>query len=236
MHLSPLPAQAPSLTEQVYLAISRMLLDSTLKPDSRTSIRELAEELGVSTMPIREAVGRLVAQGALAIRKNRAVEVPRMTAGEFRDLTRTRLLLECDAARLAVDRITDAQVEEIQRLHAAFRTEMTTGDRMAALMLNRQLHFALYDAARAPTLRQMIGMAWLRAGPLISLDIAPRDGGGDRVAHSITAHGQLVDALMLRNREAAAQAIQSDIAIAARTILEHRDYFRTEEDTDGTGA
>ncbi|NPD16814.1 GntR family transcriptional regulator [Xinfangfangia sp. D13-10-4-6] len=225
LHLQPLPGQGPSLTEQVYSAVARMLLDSTLKPDSRTSIRELAEELGVSTMPVREAVGRLVAQGALAIRKNRAVEVPRMTPEDFRELTRTRLLLECEAARLAVARITDQEVEQIRAFHFRFRDEMEQGNRGPALMLNRQLHFALYDAAKAATMSQMIAMAWLRAGPLISLDIEPSAGGG-RIAHSVTAHEQLVAALDLRDGEAAATAIRSDISGAAKTILEQRKYFR----------
>ncbi|AXQ95813.1 GntR family transcriptional regulator [Cereibacter azotoformans] len=235
LHIQRLPAQAPSLTGQVYDAICRMLLDSTLKPDSRTSIRELADELGVSTMPVREAVGRLVAQGALSVRKNRAVEVPRMTEDEFRELTRTRLLLECEAARLAVERMVPDEVAGIRALHAQFRDEMGSGNRSAALMTNRLLHFALYDAARSPTMRQMIGMAWLRAGPLISLDIGARTGGS-RAEHSIVAHGQLVAALESRDAEAAAEAIRSDIAVAAATILDQRAYFHRKETRDGSGA
>lgn len=235
LNVPPLPRPGPSLTEQVYDAVARMLLDSTLKPESRTSIRELAEELGVSTMPVREAVGRLVAQGALAIRKNRAVEVPRMTADDFRELTRTRLLLECEAARLAVGRIDDAAVAQIQSLHEAFRDEMAAGNRATALMLNRQLHFALYAAARAPTLSQMIAMAWLRAGPLISLDIRNSSGGG-RIAHSVTAHAQLVAALHLRDGEAAAAAIRLDLSGAANTILEQREYFHSTGGADESGA
>lgn len=227
LNIQPLAPQ-PSLTEQAYAAIARMLLDGTLKPDSQTSIRELAGELNVSPMPVREAVGRLVAQGALAVRRNRAVEVPRMTEDEFRELTRTRILMECEAARLAVDRITDGTAGELRALHEAFRLEMTGGSRADALMLNRRLHFTLYDAASSPTLRQLIGMAWLRAGPLISLDIGPT-AQSDRAGHSIIAHGHLIAAVTARDRDAAAEAIRSDISVAAEAILAQRDYFNRKE-------
>lgn len=235
LNVPPLAGPGPSLTEQVYETIATMLLDSTLKPDGRTSIRELAEELGVSTMPVREAVGRLVAQGALAIRKNRAVEVPRMSRADFQELTDTRLLLECEAARRAIANITETERATIRRLEQEFSTEMRTGDRSKALMLNRQLHFALYAAAKSPTLSQMIGMAWLKAGPLISLDIAVTFGP-ERAAHSIAAHSRLVAALDQGDSAAAAEAIRTDISGAAATILAQRAYFLDSEDEDGPRA
>lgn len=235
LNLPPLAGPGPSLTEQVYETIARMLLDSTLKPDGRTSIRELAEELGVSTMPVREAVGRLVAQGALAIRKNRAVEVPRMSRADFQELTQTRLLLEGEAARRAIVNITAAERDQIRRLDQDFSLEMREGDRSKALMLNRQLHFALYATAKSPTLFQMISMAWLKAGPLISLDIAVTSGR-ERAAHSIAAHGLLVAALDQGDGAAAADAIRLDISGAAATILAQQAYFQDSEDENGPRA
>ncbi|WP_246100265.1 FCD domain-containing protein [Cereibacter sediminicola] len=95
------------------------------------------------------------------------------------------------------------EVAGIRALHVQFRDEMGLGNRSAALMTNRLLNFALYDAARLPTMRQMIGTAWLRAGPLISLGIGARTGGS-RAEHSIVAHGQLVAVLEAGDAEAAA--------------------------------
>lgn len=235
LNVPPLAGAGPSLTEQVYEAVATMLLDSTLKPDGRTSIRELAEGLGVSTMPVREAVGRLVAQGALAIRKNRAVEVPRMSRADFQELTDTRLLLEGEAARRAIANISETERATIRRLDQDFTTEMREGDRSKALMLNRQLHFALYAAAKSPTLFQMIHMVWLKAGPLISLDIGVTFGP-ERTAHSIAAHGRLVVAIDQGNAEAAAEAIRVDISGAAATILAQQAYFQDSEDENGPRA
>lgn len=222
------PLKAASLTGQVYDAIAEMLLDGTLKPDSRTSIRELGEHLSVSTMPVREAIGRLIAQGALAIQRNKAVIVPHMSEHDFRDLTRTRVLLETEAARLAVDHLSDANIAEIATLHDQFAAELAAEQRGRALILNRKLHFTLYNAAQSPSLRQMISTAWLRAGPMISLDLGGHNSL-DRASHSVVSHGRLVDALRARNREGAADAIRTDILTAAGIILEHLPSFQQEK-------
>ncbi len=222
------PLKAASLTGQVYDTISEMLLDGTLKPDSRTSIRELGEHLSVSTMPVREAIGRLIAQGALAIQRNKAVIVPHMSEQDFRDLTRTRVLLEAEAARLAVDNITKATVARIADLHEQFSNELAAEQRSKALILNRKLHFTLYDAAQSPSLRQMIGSAWLRAGPMISLDLGGHNSF-ERASHSVESHGLLVEALRAGDREGAAEAIRTDILTASAIILEHLPSFQQEK-------
>lgn len=235
LNIKALPQRAQSLTSQVFDAISGMLLDCMLKPDSRTSIRELADGLGVSTMPVREAVGRLVVLGALVIRRNRAIEVPRMSEGEFRELTSTRILLESEAARLAVDRMTPqvaARLAAIQGDFARAVAERRYGD---ALALNRRLHFTLYDQAGARTMRQLIGITWLKIGPLLSLDL---NEGSWHMRHdgSVHAHVGLIAGIKARDREAAADAIRKDISEAADKILSQQHFFRdNDEGAEGEG-
>ncbi|MCE8458046.1 GntR family transcriptional regulator, partial [Rhodovulum sulfidophilum] len=81
-----------------------MLLSGALRPRDRLSMRDLADRLEVSMMPVREAVSRLAASGALEVSPKRAVMVPLMTAAEFADLTLVRMLNEGQAARLAAER------------------------------------------------------------------------------------------------------------------------------------
>ena len=224
LHIKALPPREQSLTGQVFDRISEMLLDCMLKPDSRTSIRELADELGVSTMPVREAVGRLVAQGALVIRRNRAIEVPRMTADEFRELTHTRILLESEAARLAVDRMTQATAADLAALQDEFAVAVAQERYGDALALNRRLHFTLYDQAGTHTMRQLIGMTWLKVGPLLSLDLNARHWELRR-SGSVQIHARLIDAVERRDRDAAADAIRDDIMTAAEKILSLTQFF-----------
>src|SRR4051794_27555772 len=81
----------PSLREVAYRQLSDLLASGALGPGDKISLRAAAEAFGVSVMPVREAVSRLVADSALEVTPNRAVRVPVMTRQQFSDLTRVRM-------------------------------------------------------------------------------------------------------------------------------------------------
>lgn len=221
-----LPVRERSLTEQVQETLESLLWSGTMHPDERTSIRELAEKLRVSTMPVREAVSRLVAQGALAAERNRAIVVPRLSADDFRDLTEARILTECQAVRKATPRIMPEFLAELRALNDAFAEAMTNPESNDAVLLNQKLHFSIYAASGSRTLMQMISTSWLRAGPMISLDIG-LPTRRMRNAHSVLAHGEMLDAIEARDPEAAAAALTSDIQTTADYII--RDVLEAED-------
>lgn len=214
------PIRERSLSMQVESTLAQMLWDGSLKPMDRTSIRELAEQLGVSTMPIREAVSRLVAQGALAVERNRAIVVPLLSIEDFRDLTAARLLIEGRAVWLATSRLSEDQVGELRGINERFAEAMADPASRDAVKINQRLHFLIYDAACSPTLSRIIEMNWLRAGPMINLDIG-LDSRRLRNTHSLAAHADLIAALERCDAEAAEKAVQRDIETAANSIIEH---------------
>ena len=114
--------------------------------------------------------------------------------------------------------ITDAQIAVVARHEAAFlAAAKDPPDPAAAVGANRDLHFALYEAAGMPSLIEMIGRLWLKAGPILNLDMRhePRrlDGGS-----AVVAHAQLLAALRRRDPAAARQALVEDISAAAEHI------------------
>ncbi len=147
-HETPLGTRPRTLSEQVHETLCEMLLSGQLKPRDRISLRDLAERLGVSMMPVREAVSRLAAGGALLVEPKRAVQVPLMSAGEFADLTEMRILTEAQAARLAAERATPEQIDEILKLAGRFEEILDSAyGSPEAVAANKDLHFALYRAA-----------------------------------------------------------------------------------------
>src|SRR4051812_38316392 len=80
-----------TLADTTYEALSDLLAAGRLAPGDRVSLRQSAAVLGVSVMPVREAVSRLVAEGALEVSPNRAIRVPTMSQAEFRALAETRM-------------------------------------------------------------------------------------------------------------------------------------------------
>lgn len=166
------PARRKTLSDQVHDTLSEMLLSGALKPQDRLSLRDLAERLEVSVMPVREAVSRLAASGALDVSPKRAVMVPLMTAADFADLTMVRMVNEGMAARLATEKASGDEIAAITALAARFEEVLDQAyGSAAAVAANRDLHFALYRAAGSPALMEVITMLWLKAGPIINFDI-----------------------------------------------------------------
>ena len=98
-----------TLADTTYEALSDLLAAGRLAPGDRLSLRQSAAVLGVSVMPVREAVSRLVAEGALEVSPNRAIRVPTMSQAEFRALAETRMAVEGIAAARAAEQRSDGE-------------------------------------------------------------------------------------------------------------------------------
>lgn len=219
-----LPERPESLAQQVHDILSEMLLSGQVAPSDRMSMRDLAEQLGVSVMPVRDAVSRLVAAGALESRPNRALAVPLMTRAGFRDLTEVRIHNEGLAARWAAQRMSVPDLDRLRQLERAFREALASSDSRDAVRANKALHFHIYEGAGSPVLRDVIGAMWLKAGPVITLDLGEASRRS-RNAASVRNHADLVRALCARDGDAASHALEADIRSAAEFILS-RDVLR----------
>ena len=102
------------LRNSVYDALRQRFVTGKFMPGSSLSTRGVARELGVSQMPVREALSRLAAEGAVEIRSKRRIVVPLMTAARFKDLLRCRELLEPEAAAAALPFIDAARLKHLR--------------------------------------------------------------------------------------------------------------------------
>lgn len=217
------PLTRPTLGERAYERIAALLVSGQAAPGERLSLRDLAAALDVSITPVREAVSRLVADGALEVARNRSVAVPLMGLARFRDLARVRIEIEGFAAAEAALRRDAASLETIRARERAFRAEAASpsADRARSVLLNQQLHFAIYDAAGSATLCEIVRGLWLRVGPVINLDLREnperlRTGGAVRF------HAAALAAIEAGDPVAARTAIADDIAGAAAFIEAQR--------------
>jgi len=212
------PIRVASLASQVHDALAEMLLSGELRPDDRIPMRDLAERLGVSVMPVRDAVARLVAQQALVVLPNRAGAVPLRTRGQFRDLTEVRVHNETHAAALAARHATPAQIAALRRADLAFEQALAAADAKPAVKANKELHFVLYEAAGSAVLVEVIRALWLKAGPIINLDLE-QDTRRRRTAVSRGWHARLLQSVEARDAQGAADAVEADIRSASEFIL-----------------
>ncbi len=222
MSLSDLviPLKRQTLSANVYDQLRDLVMSGQMVPGEQISLRSAAAALGVSVMPVREAMQRLVAEQALELTPNRTLRVPRMTAAQFKEITTIRINLEGLATEVAASMSGAAALRDIAHWHDAFAEEMRAAspDGSKLVTFNKEFHFAIYAMADMPVLLQMIEALWLRIGPILNYDLR---AGSRRVGEKVAMshHAALLAALKRRDGAKARAALQGDIQSAAEFIL-----------------
>jgi DNA-binding GntR family transcriptional regulator len=181
-------------------------------PGTMVTIRGLAELLGTSTMPVREAVSRLVSERALDMLPNRTLRVPTLSVGSLDELIDVRVAAEGHAASLAAERMTHADFSQMKLANEAYGHALDAGDISSAVLANEQFHFAIYRAARTGVLLSIIEKLWLQTGPYLASVAAAPTLHEKGVMH----HFDILAALAKRDPAAASAAVQGDILDAAQ--------------------
>jgi DNA-binding GntR family transcriptional regulator len=200
-------AGSPLLHASVYEELRERFITGKITPGVGLSTRGLALELGVSQMPVRDALSRLAAEGAVVIRSKRKIEAPPMSEARFTDLLACRLLLEPEAAVLALPFITPARLKRLTEIDAAIDTAMQGGDVMAYMEGNFAFHFNIYRANGRATLNRLIETLWLQFGPFMRV-VYGRYG----TANLIDQHRRALAAIEASDASALRAAIAGDIA------------------------
>jgi DNA-binding GntR family transcriptional regulator len=195
------------LNSSVYAELRRRFVTGHISPSHELSTRGLATELGVSQTPVRDALSRLLAEGAVSIRSKRRIRVPEMTSERFDDLLRCRLLLEPEAAALSLPVLTSADVERLRSIDASLDVAVAKGDAASYMQANYDFHFTLYRAQPQKTLVQLIETLWLQFGPYMRV-VFGRVGN----AKLNDSHQQAIRAIEAGDADALREAIAHDIA------------------------
>lgn len=209
-----------SLGEQVYNQLRGMLVVGDFHPGEKVTLRTLAEALGTSPMPVRDALRQLMVEQAIELLPNRTFRVPVMTRKRFIEIRNIRLKLECMAAMEAARRIDEKKLAEIRQISQWFDEECDreVPDRNGLIRANQQFHFSIYRASEMEVLVQIIEGLWTQIGPVLNLDIAE---GSERIANKVPVehHNALLEAIADRNPRAAGAALAMDIRAAGEHIL-----------------
>lgn len=205
---------ARTLRDHAWAQLREALMSGQFAPGTRMTIRGLADALGISPTPVREAVARLAAEGAIEAEPNRWMRVPPLSVARLRELKEIRLALEGLAAYHAALHRTDADRMALRAADAAIvrlRPRQQPREMIPAI---RAFHFTVYGAARMPTLLQLIEGLWLRAAPAVNLlfpDYTTTERGKLRA--------KVLAALEAGDAPAARAAMQADIGQALDFLI-----------------
>nr|WP_242431897.1 GntR family transcriptional regulator [Burkholderia ambifaria] len=205
-----------ALRERVYAELGNTLRSGRFAPATTLTIRGLAASLGISTMPVREAVSRLVTEGALEMLPNRSLRVPAVSIARLDELIDARIAIESHAAFRAAERMTRAQFSAIKTANEIYSRAVDSADVPAAVMANERMHFAIYRAAQSDLVISIIERLWLRSGPYIAA-VMNRMQASPEALHDRGAmhHFNVLAALAKGDAEAASAALKADILDAA---------------------
>jgi len=195
------------LNASVYAELRKRIVTGFISPEHEFSTRGLAGELGVSQTPVRDALSRLSAEGAVSIRSKRRVRVPEMTSDRFDDLLRCRLLLEPEAAALAVPHLKPPDIQRLREIDATLETAVAASDAATYMQANYDFHFALYRAQPQKTLTQLIETLWLQFGPYMRVVF-----GRVSSVKLNDSHQRAISAISAGDAEALRAAIAHDIS------------------------
>lgn len=171
MEKKPQPHSRPveAAHEQLYRTLRGRIMYGELVPGQALTLRGLGEEFGVSMTPAREAVRRLVAEGALTLSASGRVATPELSSERIEELASLRALLEPELSSRALPRAHAALIERLQHINQSIGAAVAQHDAVGYLRANLEFHRTLYLRAQAPAMLAMAETVWLQMGPSMRL-------------------------------------------------------------------
>lgn len=210
----PLPME--SKTETVSRYLRGKIRSGEIQPGQRLLLDILAQELGVSPTPVREALRRLQAEGLVTYEPYKGVTVRGVTEHELKHVSHLRVMVEGYAARLAAKNITPEQLGLLVSIHAEMESLYRTGDVEIFSVASEEWHLAIYQATHVSVIPELVGRLWAFF-PGDTLGTIPH-----RPAATLIEHEDILRALQQHDEGAAEQAMARHIRSAENFVVQFR--------------
>ncbi len=204
------------LRELVLEAIRTAIMNGSLQPRERLMEIQLAEELGVSRTPVREALRKLELEGFIVMVPRKGAYVSDLTIKDIADVFEIRAALEGLAGALAAERITEEELDEMERLLVEKGEAIHQNDIDKLVEADTRFHEALYKASRNERLTTIISnlREQIQRFRLTSLSVPGRR------TDSLEEHRNILEAIQARDIQVARQLAQEHIENAENVLIE----------------
>lgn len=210
------PVDLSTLHERVYSRLREAILQGDFVPGEVLTIRTLAASLGTSSMPVREALRRLVTEKALVQQANRSIAVAPFNLVTFGELIRIRMAIESMATRYATQKADPQLIQRLTDLNTRMKMAVRDRDVEALLDSNKTFHFTIYGAAEMPQLFEIIQGLWLRTGPYLRAAYRSVPDAERHFLDGTRVHARAIEAMEAGNAQRAGAKIALDIGFTAR--------------------
>ena len=206
----PIPPVALTKSAYAYEELRRRILTGDIPPGSVFSQTMLAQEIGVSTTPLREALRRLAAEGMVQLDSHRDARVTPLTAEEGRNLYVIRENLDPLAAELAA---TSRTPSDISKIEAALKrlTPLSNSTDLDALTAHREFHRSIYLSSHNPLLIGILEGLWDKADQYRQIGLQSQKNSKKDQTRVQEEHVQIADAVIAGQAEQAREAMQRHV-------------------------
>jgi DNA-binding GntR family transcriptional regulator len=210
--------QTPTTQELVYRELEHAIITARIKPGEKLVTEKLAKQMGISRIPVREAIGRLEAKSLLIVHPQKGSTVCGLSETKLKEILEIRLLIEPAAARKAALAATKNSVETLDRLNKQYIVAQRENDADKILLVNREFHFTIYNGAKMPILLSMIQSLWDQASPYYHLMFRqtifndPQTGRGN--------HQNIIDAMAANDPEKISKWLKIDLLDSTEFVLD----------------
>lgn len=215
-----------SLRNKVFKYIKSHIISGAYNPGDTLLESKLAEELGVSRTPIREAIRLLELEGLVEVTTKKGAVVLGISSEDVQDIYAIRQMVESLAARWAAERISDADLKELQKLHELMEFYGQKQNVEEVAELDNQFHRIIYAGSGSRilylTLRNL--HQYVRMARIKSLSFH------NRLPQTITEHQAILDALVARDPQAAENALAEHVKNVYQNIQQYKDVLLKAKD------
>jgi DNA-binding GntR family transcriptional regulator len=216
------------LHERVYRQLRDAIISAQFEPGQKLTVRMISALFGTSTMPVRAALSRLVAERAVSAQANGTVMIPALTREQFAELVELRLLLEGAATLKAAVNISKKQLSALRKFGAELTSTAHNNDADRYIQATQDFKFTIFAAANSPALEDLIKRLWLQIGPFMRY--YAKDVRGQIESDE---HDAIIKALAKGDGLAAQAALEKDIRGGAAFLLAQANFAQPE---DGSSA
>lgn len=199
--------------DRIYRSLRQRILHGELEPGQALTLRGIAQAQGVSMTPVREALRRLVAEGALTLSSSGRVTTPELGQDRIEELASLRALLEPELASRALPRAHLALIERLQTINMANAEAAVKQDAVGYVRTNLEFHRTLYLRAQAPAMLAMTETVWLQLGPTMRSVYARL-----RRTEAPQTHRMILAALRAGDEPALRLAVRTDVTQGLRHL------------------
>jgi DNA-binding GntR family transcriptional regulator len=203
---APPLGEAATLADQAYLAIRHLIVTLELPPGAAIKEPELTARLGIGRTPVREALRRLALERLVAVFPRRGMEVTTVDVRDLARLCEVRAVLEPEAARLASDRATRADLDEIHALHHELDDRRRRDDR-SLIVLDERIHRAIYRATHNLLLEETLDWYYTHALRIWMLALDRTN----ELQDAVIEHRRLLEAIAHGNGDRAAELMHAHV-------------------------